>query len=601
MSMEKKIQLRLEYVKSAKKYGLNETARIFGISFNTVHKWSKRYEKNGIDGLQNLPKTNFTHPNEMPQNIVDQIIELKKRNHSIKIGEIKKKLNLKYDYKIIKKKLLNANLLIPKDKKIDFDNFEIFMQEVDRKNSQLKFQENLKCLENIIIKLRIKINKSIELDICLHRIKLAYFKKSEILIQLGHISKAEKNYLKVIKLFNKYKMNELAIDCYIKISDLNMQNDYNKSFEMLNIAKNLVLKYPETTSLDTNFQINISFGNLHFNNLENNESFTHYKKAYEISLLEKNTYNESIAKIGMANVFVRMGLHNKTRVLIDEVEEIANRENDFSIIYKIYIGNADLYINIHDFPFKYEKEIVRYIKKIDNYRDLLKTYEKLGLINFRKDNLTEALNYFKKGLLLASKTENKINMALFLLNIASVYLQGEQNNKANLYLKKVLKITSKRGFEHLNLVALSNLGIVLLRKEKYKNAEINFNKLISSSKRSKYKSIYTSALYNLSLVQYNIGKYEHAQNNLRKVIPLCRKYRESFKLARAYNLSALTLKNSNKPKSVIRNFNSAIEVSQDFKDKTFLKEILENKLKFLTENNRINEADEIRNIVKITN
>ncbi len=46
------INKRLEMVKMAKTEGYKPTARYFKTDRNTVRKWARRYEENGIEGLK---------------------------------------------------------------------------------------------------------------------------------------------------------------------------------------------------------------------------------------------------------------------------------------------------------------------------------------------------------------------------------------------------------------------------------------------------------------------------------------------------------------------------------------------------------------------
>jgi putative transposase len=60
-------------------YGVAELARRFGISRKTAYKWLTRFAQEGAAGLQERSRAPRAHPNELPEAMVMQILELKAR------------------------------------------------------------------------------------------------------------------------------------------------------------------------------------------------------------------------------------------------------------------------------------------------------------------------------------------------------------------------------------------------------------------------------------------------------------------------------------------------------------------------------------------
>ncbi|GAI49228.1 unnamed protein product, partial [marine sediment metagenome] len=56
---------RLEMVRSAQKYGMSETARLFEVSRPTVYKWVQRYRIEGLEGLNDRSRRPHHSPNAL--------------------------------------------------------------------------------------------------------------------------------------------------------------------------------------------------------------------------------------------------------------------------------------------------------------------------------------------------------------------------------------------------------------------------------------------------------------------------------------------------------------------------------------------------------
>lgn len=60
-------------------YTITDLSEAFGVSRPTAHKYIKRFEESGIDGLMNKPKKPHRYYNQTPKEIEDQIVKLKKK------------------------------------------------------------------------------------------------------------------------------------------------------------------------------------------------------------------------------------------------------------------------------------------------------------------------------------------------------------------------------------------------------------------------------------------------------------------------------------------------------------------------------------------
>jgi len=66
-------------VNMARKEGISKTARVFCTTRKTVRKWLKRWEENGIKGLEDLSKEPHSQPQKLSPEKINQIIEVRKK------------------------------------------------------------------------------------------------------------------------------------------------------------------------------------------------------------------------------------------------------------------------------------------------------------------------------------------------------------------------------------------------------------------------------------------------------------------------------------------------------------------------------------------
>lgn len=73
-------------------FGLAELCRFYGISRGTGYKWIGRYVAQGLEGLRDLSRAPHRHPNEISQEIEEQVIAVRERHPTWGASKIHSKL-----------------------------------------------------------------------------------------------------------------------------------------------------------------------------------------------------------------------------------------------------------------------------------------------------------------------------------------------------------------------------------------------------------------------------------------------------------------------------------------------------------------------------
>lgn len=106
---------RYELVVYARKYGISAAARKFGTTRRTVQLWVRRYDADeGVESLKNQSRVGQNHPEKMPEEDRQKIIEFRKTTkNQLGARRIIEILDLGYSAKTVNKKL-KQNGMIPK-------------------------------------------------------------------------------------------------------------------------------------------------------------------------------------------------------------------------------------------------------------------------------------------------------------------------------------------------------------------------------------------------------------------------------------------------------------------------------------------------------
>ncbi len=111
-----KFDLRLRMVKHALVYGVKPTARVFDTRPKTVRKWLRRYQQEGLAGLNELPRIPLTCPHKTSPAIERKVVNLRKHYPFMGAKRLKREHNLPCSHEAIRR-ILNEHGLIKNRRK----------------------------------------------------------------------------------------------------------------------------------------------------------------------------------------------------------------------------------------------------------------------------------------------------------------------------------------------------------------------------------------------------------------------------------------------------------------------------------------------------
>lgn len=115
--MTNQFDFRLEMVRSAQKYGVSETTRLFGVSRPTVYKWVGRFNSEGLPGLRDRSRRPHHSPNALDDSIRQQIVRLRKKMPHCGAGRMRREFGVPACSETIQKVFRQEGLTRPRRSK----------------------------------------------------------------------------------------------------------------------------------------------------------------------------------------------------------------------------------------------------------------------------------------------------------------------------------------------------------------------------------------------------------------------------------------------------------------------------------------------------
>jgi transposase len=138
---EFRFDLRLSMAKDAKRFGIRSTARKWGCSRNTVRRWLRRYEEEGLQGLKERSHAPKSCPHKIKGEQAKKIIKLRKES-GFGAKRLKKEFGLSCGHGAINR-IISENGMSRKPK-----------TKRQKKNDLRKVKAKLKAFERVLMDIK---------------------------------------------------------------------------------------------------------------------------------------------------------------------------------------------------------------------------------------------------------------------------------------------------------------------------------------------------------------------------------------------------------------------------------------------------------------
>ncbi len=115
--MKNAFNYRLRLVTHARQHGIKAAARAFRTTVPTVRKWLRRYEKQGLKGLQELSRAPHSCPHKITGELAQRVVELRRRLPTFGARRLRREGELPLGHGAIERLLRQHGLLRPRRRK----------------------------------------------------------------------------------------------------------------------------------------------------------------------------------------------------------------------------------------------------------------------------------------------------------------------------------------------------------------------------------------------------------------------------------------------------------------------------------------------------
>ncbi|ALC82889.1 MULTISPECIES: tetratricopeptide repeat protein [Bacillus] len=273
--------------------------------------------------------------------------------------------------------------------------------------------------------------------------------------------------------------------------------------------------------------------------------------------------NENISTIDIADLlnewYLRIRKHDGEGAfdLKDKIDEIIPNielKEDLKYYYSLLSYKHDsTFPSFHTqkAEFVFDQSLLN--TSLDEIDNMLSYYFYLnkGTIEFNKNNLNTAINYYTIAELKLRNISNEIEMALYHYRIAKLYFQVRQTLFSINHTKKAQGIFT--GYENFDMYLMGCkqlLGANYLDIEEYDLAEKFFLEALNDSKRAKSNIFISSSMHNLAIVYARQKKFEKSVFYINKALE-CKEYSESKHYIRSIYLLASNYNKINNPNNAL--------------------------------------------------
>ncbi|MBZ5516102.1 MAG: helix-turn-helix domain-containing protein [Acidobacteriia bacterium] len=115
--MKNAFNYRLRLVTHARQHGIKAAARAFRATVPTVRKWGRRYEEQGLKGLQERSRAPHSCPHKIVGELAQRVVELRRRLPTFGARRLQREWELPLGHGAIERILRQAQLLRPRRRK----------------------------------------------------------------------------------------------------------------------------------------------------------------------------------------------------------------------------------------------------------------------------------------------------------------------------------------------------------------------------------------------------------------------------------------------------------------------------------------------------
>lgn len=262
------------------------------------------------------------------------------------------------------------------------------------------------------------------------------------------------------------------------------------------------------------FEILDNLGKIYFSKGDNEKALEIYEELLNEGKRSKKIEYTIVANVGIGEIYLKKNLTDLSLKKAKEAIKIS-KEVDYldgfiesQILYnKILLSDGKL-----EEVKKNMEEVLKFTLKNELNRHLGNIYNIIGLIEHYKGNMENAIQVFKKSIKSFHDMGEFIDSTKPINNIANIYSQRGELDRAMEYYEKGLSIVDKYDILNLKLVFLNNIGSIYLSFYDYDKAKKYIEEARITAMDVEDSNMIFMTNMNLGLISLMTGDYEQSYN-----------------------------------------------------------------------------------------
>lgn len=311
----------------------------------------------------------------------------------------------------------------------------------------------------------------------------------------------------------------------------------------------------------------------------------------------------SDALYAIGSAYCQLSNYDLAMMVNSEVLEIRNQLGDQPGIAESHSSIGKIYSAKGDFDKALEKywHALDLQEKINDKQGIANTYLNIGGTYRQLKKFAEAEHYLKEALELHKKLGNKLGMLLGLNNIVTVLKEKGDNTLENhlresfyletlKYYQQALQIHQELGYKTDMVLVLSNMAGIYEELKEYQKAGVTYEKSLSLAKDLGEKSYEAHVLINISIMYSKSGRYEKALELSSRALEIAEKLPSKPLIKRVYETLSNIYANRGEYKNAYEYHREFKTLSDEIFDATSTKRIAEMETQLNTKDKEIQIA-----------
>ena len=288
-----------------------------------------------------------------------------------------------------------------------------------------------------------------------------------------------------------------------------IKGNYNKAEEFNLEALKILTKINDLTGMAISYN---SLGIISQTRNDFTKALSYYKKALELNRSINRKSGEATSLFCIGTIFENQVIYDSALVFYLKAQEISESIGDIRLMAYAKVCLANVYFMMENYTksAEYNNEAIPLYEKIGNNFGLMKIYNSLGLTEWRRDSLNNALSFYSKALSIGYRIQSQNDIANTTFYIAQVYEDQSNLDSSYVNYKRAYDLYSGIGIKENTALSLISLARIQNIRKNYTDAEKQLTEALNIAKEINYPTALISVYQEMAMTWSYLNDFRKA-------------------------------------------------------------------------------------------